>query len=235
MKNKNTYILILFATIVICVAIFNFRGKEQFKDITMMEPPISNGFFMRPDQPYVGDSGFFTGMQKRLSDMFNPLIYPYYSSDFRFYENVPIPMTPPQVVGCGGRRGACMGGTQIPIANGLPGIDVSNANIAPVNIINFPTRGPENEVQQIGVIYKNFGNENDTYYPLYGRRNYRNSNQWDYYTQIGQFNVKVPVITKNYNNNELGEGDEVRIQGSPNVFRVSVYQNDSPIRFLPSY
>ena len=114
---------------------------------------------------------------------------------------------PPPVIGCGGRRGACIGGTQIGISNPLPPIDISNRNIAPINI---RTRGPLGEPQQVGVISKLFGNENQMY-PLYGRQKYPNGSKWEYYTTMGPYGVKIPVPSRN--NDELGNNDEAQIPG----------------------
>lgn len=188
--------------------------SEKFQDMTMLEPPISNGYYF---------DRLPTRSDNALDRIVNPLRYPYKYPTF--YNEM---WRPPQIVGCGGRRGACMGGTQIPITNRMPSLDISDSNIAPINI---RTRGPLEEAQQVGVMYKNFGNENQVY-PLYGRRTYTGSDKWEYYTQMGPMNVKIPVVTKINNNNELGDNDEVYLRGKGDNFRVTIYENDSPM-YLP--
>ncbi len=162
-----------------------------------------------------------------LDRIYNPLRYPYksdYFYDQRWYPNLQLPF---QVVGCGSRNTPCLGGTQVPIYNPPVSIDISDNNIAPVNI---STRGPLGQPQQLGVLYKVFGNENDIV-PLYGRKRYPNDNKYDYYTTIGQFGTKVPVVVKN-KNDELGTNDIVFIKGSKSPYRVTIYEGDFP-QYIP--
>ena len=156
-----------------------------------------------------------------LDRIYNPLRYPYksdYFYDQRWYPNLQLPF---QVIGCGSRNTPCLGGTQVPIYNPPVTIDVSDNNIAPINI---STRGPLGQPQQLGILYKVFGDENDVL-PLFGRRKYPNDSKYDYYTMTGQFGTKVPVITKN-KNNELGTNDVVFIKGSSSPYRVTIYESD---------
>jgi hypothetical protein len=156
-----------------------------------------------------------------LDRIYNPLRYPYksdYYYDQRWYPNLQLPF---QVIGCGARNTPCLGGTEVPIYNPPVTIDVSDRNIAPINI---STRGPLGQPQQLGVLYKVYGNENDVL-PLFGRRRYPNDSKFDYYTMTGQFGTKVPIVTKN-RNNELGTNDVVFIKGSSSPYRVTVYESD---------
>ena len=66
--------------------------------------------------------------------------------------------------------------------------------------------------------------ENDIL-PLFGRRRYPNDSKYDYYTTIGQFGTKVPIVTKN-RNDELGTNDVVFIKGSSSPYRVTIYESD---------
>ena len=162
-----------------------------------------------------------------LDRIYNPLRYPYksdYYYDQKQYPNLQLPF---QVVGCGSRNTPCLGGTQVPIYNPPVTIDVSDRNIAPINI---STRGPLGQPQQLGVLYKVYGNENDIL-PLFGRQRYPNDTKYDYYTMLGQFGTKVPVITKN-KNNELGSNDVVFIKGSSSPYRVTIYESDFP-QYIP--
>jgi hypothetical protein len=44
---------------------------------------------------------------------------------------------------------------------------------------------------------------------------------------MGQFGVKVPVVTKN-RKDELGSNDVVFIKGRADPYRVTIYKNDFP-------
>jgi hypothetical protein len=160
--------------------------------------------------------------------VFNPLLYPYKSPPLynqpRYYNDLKLPA---QVVGCGGRRTPCMGGSQEAIINDMPPLIITDDNIAPVNI---STRGPIGQPQQVGAIYKIFGNENQVY-PLFGRRKYHNDDKWEYYTTIGQYGVKMPVVTRN-KNIELGTNETVFIKGQKSPYRVSIYGTDYP-EYIP--
>jgi hypothetical protein len=199
--------------------------EEGFLDWSMYNPPISNGFtpdwwaYNMPQLAY----------KNALDRIYNPLRYPYRSQAFfeqGWYPNMSLP---PQVIGCGGRREPCLGGTQTAITNVPPPIEITERNIAPVNIT---TRGPQGIPQQLGVLYKIFGSLNEVY-PLYGRKKYPNSDNWEYYTMIGpNRDLKVPVITKRKNNNELQTNDVVKIAGNSATFRTTVYQQDFP-QYIP--
>ena len=162
-----------------------------------------------------------------LDRIYNPIRYPYksdYFYDQRWYPNLELPF---QVIGGGYRNTPTLGGTQVPIYNPPTYRDVSNNNIAPINI---QTRGPLGQPQQVGVMYKVNGNDNDML-PLFGRRKYPNDNKYEYYTIMGRFDVKVPVITKN-RNDELGNNDVVFIKGRSSPYRVTIYETDFP-QYIP--
>lgn len=144
----------------------------------------------------------------------------------QFYPNYYLPA---QVIGCGGRRGACMGGSQIPIPNTLPPVDISAQNIAPVNIA---VRGYDDGIQQVGVITKVFGHNNDIF-PLFGRRLYRNDTKWEYFAKVGPYGVTIPVVPlRNYE--ELNTNDRVFLEGQKEEYRVTMYDSDVP-QYLPYY
>lgn len=145
-----------------------------------------------------------------------------------WYPNMSLP---PQVIGCGGRRQGCLGGTQIGIPNVPPPIDISDANIAPTTIAQAGLNYNYNRLHKVGVIQKVFGSENQVY-PLYSRRDPYNRNRYQYFTVLGPLNQMVPVITKSPND-ELGTNESVRIQGNTGVYRTTIYDNDYP-RYLPT-
>ena len=205
----------------------NVNNKEKFIDWSIYNSPIFNGYTphllnrSRVQQYGYPQSGF------RPDSMYNPLGYPNRSQDFYnqdFYPNMELPA---QVIGCGGRRGPCLGGTQetIPVINSP--IEISERNIAPVNIISRPLNPDSVGVtQQVGVLYKIFGTLNEIF-PLYGIRRYRNSDTWDYFTKVGKEGnfVILKVLTKRVNNNELQTNDVVILDGNSSKFRCTMYDN----------
>jgi len=165
-----------------------------------------------------------------LDRIYNPLRYPYksdYFYDQSWYPNLELPF---QVIGCGSRNTPCLGGTQIPIYNTTVPIDVSNTNISPMTPINISTKGPLGRPQQVGILYKIYGDDNDVL-PLFGRRKYPNDNIYDYYTIMGQYGVKIPIVTKN-KKDELGTNDVVFIKGTGTPYRVTIYKSDFP-EYIP--
>jgi len=187
------------------------KKDEDFLDWSMYNPPIVNGYL--PDW-----------FLKNIRSGYGP-------TNINLVRNMP-----PQVIGCGGRRLPCLGGTQttIPVVN--PPIDISSNNIAPINVIsrNFDV-DPIGVVRQVGVLHKVFGSVNDIL-PLYGVKRYRNSDTWDYSTKVGKEGnfVIIRVLTKRRNNNELQTNDVVKVEGSNDKFRTVIYDNNYPI-YQPHY
>ena len=162
-----------------------------------------------------------------LDRVINPLRYPYksdYFYDQSWYPNLNLPF---QVIGGGRRTMPTLGGTEVPIYNPPVPINISNENIAPVYI---NTRGPLGEPQQVGTIYKIYGDNNE-YLPLFGRRRYQNDNIYEYYTAMGYHNVKVPIVVKD-KHVELGTNDIVFLKGKPDPYRVTIYESDMP-QYIP--
>lgn len=203
------------------------QNKEKFLDWSMYNQPIVNGY----------TPNWMTRINQKFQHpvFYNPLHHNTRYSSFYgqgWYPNMNLPS---QVIGCGGRRLPCLGGTQetVPIIN--PPIEISERNIAPVNIIARSNIDPDQigVFRQVGVLYKIFGSLNEVY-PLYGVKRYRNSDTWDYSTKIGKEGnfVHVKVLTKRVNNNELQTNDEVMIEGHSSKFRVTMYDNNFP-QYVP--
>ena len=101
--------------------------------------------------------------------------------------------------------------------------------------INVRTRGEPNEYQNIGLL-KNASETNDMR-PLYGRRVYRGSNLWNYYTVLNNhIQVKIPIEI-NTNNcvdergcSEIMDGGKVTVNGAHYI--VSLYPY-SDFRYIP--
>lgn len=167
-----------------------------------------------------------------IDRFWNPLRFPYrsdYFYDQGWYPNNNMPF---QVLGGGRRMAPTLGGTEIPIPNPTVPINIAEAPIAPINIT---TRGPRGVPQQLGVIYKaqnNGSSDHNTYLPLFGMKEYPNSDSYQYYTAVGQNSqIKVPLMTK-YRNQPLGDGDEVIIKGQSEKYRCVLYSSDFP-QYIP--
>ena len=205
-------------------------NKEKFLDWSMYNPPIDNGY--TPEwwkNRFIGKRSNIN-----INSIYNP--FGYSNRNQSFYEQgwYPNMTLPPQVIGCGGRNIPCLGGTQetIPVINSP--VEISERNIAPINILSHSVDpDPVGVLRQVGVLYKIFGSLNEIY-PLYGVKRYRNSDTWDYSTKIGKEGnfVHIKVLTKRVNNNELQTNDEVRIDGNSARFRVTVYDKDFP-QYVP--
>ena len=167
--------------------------------------------------------------QEPLSRIYNPLRGPLQSQP-RFDLGLVTANQrglPAEVIGCGGRKEPCLGGTQEVIPNMMPPLDIANTNIAPINV---RTRGPEGVYQQVGVLQKIFGNENEMH-PLFGRKKYPNGDKWEYYTMVGPYGLKLPVLG-NRNHDELGTNDRVMIKGKKDEYQVITYDFDEP-QYIP--
>jgi hypothetical protein len=225
-------------------------GNRPRGDLLMRDAPV----VVQQENPGIQRTTYEINSLDRI---YNPLRYPYKSVPYYRYEatypkpQYSTPMNaffspesgvrprypdlnlPAPVVGCGSRREPCYGGTQEVIPNMLPPVDVSENNIAPITLttaVNISTRGPLGQPQQVGALYKIFGNENEIH-PLFGRRKYPNSDKWDYYTMAGKYGVKMEV-RGHRNCQELGNNDEVEIRGLPGKYRVTIYESDFP-QYIP--
>ena len=210
--SKNLLFPLLFLTIVIIIVILfiNSQNIKPRKDNVIIKYNIRKP--QRNPQK-----------QNALDRVFNPLRYPFQSMPFydtNWYPNYNLPAN---VIGCGGRRQPCLGGSQVTIPNEYPPLNITDQNIAPINI---RTQGPRGEPQQVGVIYKVFGNSNEVY-PLFGRPKFPNDNRWEYYTLMGKFGSKIP-LNRTRNDQELGTNDIVTIPNRPEKYRATVYERDSP-------
>jgi hypothetical protein len=222
--------------------------KEKFLDWSMYNPPIVNGYTPQwwnkvrlgaeSHDLYQKANPFDVRVQQdgyppsgpNPDAMYNPLGYPNRSHAFYNQGVYPNMALPPQVIGCGGRRGPCLGGTQETISVISSPIEISERNIAPVNIISRALDpNAVGVTQQVGVLYKIFGTLNEIF-PLYGVRRYRNSDTWDYFTKVGKEGnfVTLKVLTKRVNNNELQTNDIVILDGNTSRFTVTMYDNNFP-------
>ena len=233
-KRSNIYLLVLLIVIIIglivAICIISYPSKPLNNELTENKTTKVDSRTNESNSLVINNI-YPRGRKSPLEDqayerVFNPLMYPYKSPPFykNGYNDLRLP---PQVIGCGSRRTPCMGGSQMAITNNMPRLIIDDSNIAPVNI---STQGPIGEPQQVGAIYKVFGNENQVY-PLFGRRKYPNDNKWEYYTTIGQYGVKMPIVTPR-KNDELGTNETVFVRGQKTPYRVSMYETDHP-QYIP--
>jgi hypothetical protein len=100
--------------------------------------------------------------------------------------------------------------------------------------INIRTRGEPNEYQNIGLL-KNASDSSDVK-PLYGRRIFRGSNMWNYYTVLNDhIQVKLPILRTNNCLDERGcseiqSGEEITVTGM--LYKVELYPY-SDFRYIP--
>jgi hypothetical protein len=127
----------------------------------------------------------------------------------------------PAVVGCGGRREACDGGSQEVIPNWKPPRSVSSENIAPRGA-EFPSWNEK--PSQVGVLARITGPGNNTL-PLYMKR--IDQITFFYYTVTGPESEQLLRVETTRVGEKLGMNDEVMIHGLPGTFRVVEYQDDT--------
>tara|TARA_B100001059_G_C17819549_1_gene577401 strand:+ start:1083 stop:1670 length:588 start_codon:yes stop_codon:yes gene_type:complete len=100
--------------------------------------------------------------------------------------------------------------------------------------INIRTRGEPNAYQNIGLL-KNISESNDVK-PLYGRRIYRGSNMWNYYTVLNDhIQVKLPIMRTNNCLDERGcseiqSGEEITVNNKKYITELYPY---SDFRYIP--
>lgn len=96
--------------------------------------------------------------------------------------------------------------------------------------INIKTQSIDSDFRQIGILTSN--NQNSLILPLLGRPLITHRDMWQYYA-LSERNIKLPVINANNKNctneygcNSLYDGDIVTVNGYPDTFNVSLYQNN---------
>ena len=114
--------------------------------------------------------------------------------------------------------------------------------------VNIPSRGLSGGFQQVGMLYKEtvesedtkIGNSSDTtILALYGRPTYPGSNRWSYYTASDKYNtIKMPFThngrkcDSEHGCDEIQDDDMITLPAYNGNFRVKVYDYDRP-RYIP--
>jgi len=123
---------------------------------------------------------------------------------------------------------------------------MQNPFAPPLKPVTMPVNVPTNvgasrdaSYRQVGILNPKNGSSKDSILPLMGRVLFANRNKWQYFTTSNQHNnVKLPLsrggksCTNEYGCDELFSGDTVFIEGSNEVYTVTIYDNDT-IRYLP--
>ena len=133
-----------------------FSIKENFTLQSQLNVPVDNA----PPQLLQANN---------VRDMYRlNRIYPLNGSYFYDVGAYPDVVLPGEVVGCGGRREPCYGGSQQVVANLLPPLNITDDNIAPTN----GSIGAIPPFMEVGYLYKVFAPyAENAYQPLYFFRN----------------------------------------------------------------
>jgi hypothetical protein len=120
----------------------------------------------------------------------------------------------------------------------LPQINYLPPNSIPINI-STNVGAVDTNYRQVGILNPTNKPNKDNILSLMGRPVFTNRDKWQYYTISNQHNnVKLPVIVKGrsgsneYGVDRLNNGDTVYIEGMNDVYRVTIYDNDT-IKYLP--
>ncbi len=110
--------------------------------------------------------------------------------------------------------------------------------IMPINV-STNVGAVDTHYRQLGILAPSNGSSKDNIIPLMGRPLFTNRDKWQYYTSGNQHNnIKLPVskagksCTNEYGCDKLYNGDTVYIEGANEVYRVTMYDNDT-IKYLP--
>ena len=108
----------------------------------------------------------------------------------------------------------------------------------PINI-STNVGAVDTSYRQVGILNPTNKPNKDNVLPLMGRPVFTNRDMWQYYTIGNQYNsVKLPIIVKGksglneYGVDRLYNGDTVYIEGLNDVYRATIYDNDT-IKYLP--
>ena len=103
--------------------------------------------------------------------------------------------------------------------------------------INVSTQAVDTTYKQVGILTR--GGNGDTILPLMGRPLYTNRDKWQYYSMNDKNNdIKLPVsfqgksCTNEYGCNSLNNGDSIYVEGYQDVFRVTMYENNT-MQYIP--
>ena len=103
--------------------------------------------------------------------------------------------------------------------------------------INISTQAVDTTYRQVGIITR--GGNGESILPLMGRPLFTSRDKWQYYTMNDKHNaVKLPLsfqgksCTNEYGCNSLSNGDSVYVEGYQDVFKVTMYENNT-MQYIP--
>jgi hypothetical protein len=115
------------------------------------------------------------------------------------------------------------------------------SSAVPINAvpINISTSAVDTAYRQVGILTPLNGTSKDNILPLMGRPLYIRRSKFNYYAISNQHNnVKLPITVNGRSAlnetgvDELFNGDNVYVEGSNEVYKVTIYEN-SVQRYLP--
>jgi len=106
--------------------------------------------------------------------------------------------------------------------------------------INIKTRATGHDYQQMGILTKQGGNNENLILPLMGRRIMTGRDRWQYYTMsnTGFVNTKLPISVNGrscsgeYGCDNMNNGDIVYVEGYNDTFNATIYEN-STLNYIP--
>ena len=213
---KNIFLLI---TVLILLSIIYFLNNNYLENFNNGEKQIRTKI-KEPQSPplqyYADDVPQLYRLQR---------IYPFGGSSEYSVGKYPNVTLPGDVVGCGSRREPSYGGSQEIVGNILPPLNISNKNISPRN----GHIGPYPPYQQVGYLYKIMAPyEQNNYQPLYLKRIKPNTQYpiYKYFTIDTDGQRQNVIIPSPYR--ELGTNDQVKLEGHPYFYRVTINHSNFP-------
>ncbi len=98
-------------------------------------------------------------------------------------------------------------------------------------LFDIRTRGETDTFRQLGVLVANDPAEPNKMIKLFGRQEYPNSTNYEYYVELnnGNDNIKLPLDNKK----EIYDNDTVLIKQTNRNYTATIYKNESP-RYSPN-
>ena len=222
-KNKMINLLTYLVILLIVFGLVFLNRKNDYKQHNIQESFIENKLSDSLVNEKKINSYPLIVTPKDVPQLFDlQEIYPEKNDQVFSVARFPNVVLPGRVVGCGGRRQPCYGGSQQVVNNILPPLEISENNIAPNKISLYPLP----KFQQVGYLYKIFGAQN-MYLPLYQKIVGNRYPRYKYFTKNNENIVKKVIIPSVFR--KLGTNDEVRVEGYPYSFRVTVNEQDMPV------
>jgi hypothetical protein len=120
----------------------------------------------------------------------------------------------------------------------IPQFNIIPPGTVPINI-STNVGAVDTNYRQVGILNPVNKPNKDNVLPLMGRPVFTNRDKWQYYTIGNQHNnVKLPIVVKGksglneYGVDRLYNNDTVYLEGLNDVYRVTIYDNDT-IKYLP--